>query len=419
MSEKTIDFTGDFTGKVAAIILAGGQGTRLYPLTSSRCKPSVLFGGRYRLIDIPLSNSLNCQINQIFVISQYFAGELHRHILSTYNEDLFQSGRLHLITPEKTRRGELFKGTADAVRQALDSILESSAEWFFILSGDQLYNMDLHALLSFARDKGADLTIASLSVQKEEATRMGLLKIDENNGISAFVEKPTDPNVLALFEEEGTYLASMGIYVFKREALISLLSEEGDDFGHDLIPKQLKKGKSFSFVYGGYWEDIGTVSSYYKANLLLTERKGLTFYHEGNQIISAQTQIPSSHIRGTAITDSVIGQGGIIEAEEIRGSVIGTRALIKQGTKIYESIIAGNRSYHPFFSKENPSREHFSIGENCTIHKAIIDEDCRIGNNVQLINKEGLTTYDGDGIFIRDGIIIVASGTEIPDNFVL
>lgn len=430
ISQKQND---DFFKKVATIILAGGQGTRLFPLTSMRCKPAVSFGGRYRLIDIPISNSLNSNINQIFVISQYFASELHQHILTTYQLDMFRTGGLELLTPQETSKGKAwFNGTADAIRQSLDYVLRSNAEWFLILSGDQLYNMDLISMLDFATSKDADLVIASLPVHQAEAKRMGLLKINAMSTITDFHEKPQDPQILKEYElsqaflkennkstSETQYLASMGIYIFKREALIEILKNKGDDFGQDLIPEFIHKAKCCAYLYEGYWEDIGTVSSYYQANLLLTKGKGLNTYIEDNQIYSAPQHIPNAMITGTRIKGSLIGQGSIIEAEEIENSVVGVRALIKKGTIIRNSVIAGNRTYHPFLNQAMPADQYYSIGENCHISKAIIDEECRIGDNVQLINKDNLDTYDGDGIFIRDGIIIVTSGTELPDNFVL
>jgi len=423
----------DFYKKVATIVLAGGQGTRLHPLTATRCKPSVSFGGRYRLIDIPISNSLNSNVNQIFVISQYFASELHQHILTTYQLDMFRTGGLELLTPQETAKGkEWFKGTADAIRQSLDYILHSNAEWYLILSGDQLYNMDLIEMLNFATNKDADMVIASIPVHEAEAKRMGLLKINALSTITEFYEKPQDPQILKDYElspvflkehgkkaDQAHFLASMGIYIFKREALIEILSYEGDDFGRDLIPKFINKAKCSAYLYQGYWEDIGTVASYYKANLLLTEGKGLNTYIEDNQIYAAPQHIPNAMIHGTRIRGSLIGQGSIIEADSIEHSVVGARTLIKKGTIIEDCVIAGNRTYHPFLNQAMPADQYFSIGENCKISKTIIDEECRIGNNVQLINKDKLDTYDGDGIFIRDGIIIVTSGTEIPDNFVL
>ncbi len=423
----------DFLKKVATIVLAGGQGTRLFPLTSTRCKPAVCFGGRYRLIDIPLSNSLNSRINQIFVISQYFASELHQHILSTYQLDTFRSGGLELLTPQETMKGKAwFQGTADAVRQSLEYVLRSPAEWFLILSGDQLYNMDLLEMLEFAKRKDADLVIASIPVVDTEAKRMGVLKINSVSTITEFFEKPCEPETLKEYELPSAFLkangktstqphclASMGIYIFKRKALIEILKEEGNDFGRDLIPKFIKMAKCSAYIYEGYWEDIGTVASFYNANMLLTEGRGLNTYEEDNQIYSAPQHIPNVLISGTKIKDSIIGQGGIIEANEITHSVIGIRALVKKGTIIQDSIIMGNRTYHPFMDQNIPAEQYYSIGENCRIEKAIIDEDTRIGNNVKLINKEKLETYDGDGIYIRDGIIIVTSGTEIPDNFEL
>jgi len=423
----------DFLKRVATIVLAGGQGTRLFPLTSTRCKPAVSFGGRYRLIDVPISNSLNSRINQIFVISQYFASELHQHILSTYQLDMFRSGGLELLTPQETLKGKSwFKGTADAIRQSLDYILQCSAEYFLILSGDQLYNMDLLDMLSFAKRKDADLVIASIPVHKAEATRMGLLRINSASTITEFVEKPKEEKILQKFQldeaflkekgknyKEDYYLASMGIYIFKRKALIDILKHEGNDFGKDLIPQFIEKAKCSAYIFEGYWEDIGTVASFYRANLMLTKGQGLNTYEEENRIYSAPQHIPNALICGTRVKDSIIGQGGIIEADEIYHSVIGVRALIKKGTKIRDSIVMGNRTYHPFMDQEIPSENFFSIGENCVIQKAIIDEEARIGNNVQLINKDNLETYDGEGIYIRDGIIIVTSGTEIPDNFIL
>lgn len=424
----------NFLKRVATIVLAGGQGKRLFPLTAHRCKPAVSFGGRYRLIDIPLSNSLNSRINQIFVISQYFASELHQHILSTYQLDMFRTGGLELLTPQETTKGKAwFKGTADAIRQTQEYIMRSQAEWFLILSGDQLYNMNLLDMLAFAKNKNADFVIASIIVGEEEAKRMGVLKIDDEGKICEFHEKPKDKAFLNTlrppkrFIENNhnghtinpQYLASMGIYIFKREALIEILKEQGDDFGHDLIPKYIQKAKCVTYIYKGYWEDIGTVSSYYQANLMLTEGKGLNIYEEENQIFAQPQHIPNALINGTRIKNSIIGQGGIIEAEEINHSVIGMRALIKKGTIIKDSIIVGNRTYHPFLNQVMPSDQYYSIGENCLIQKTIVDEDTRIGNNVKLVNEKGLEIYDGDGIYIRDGIIIVPSGTEIPDGFAI
>lgn len=414
----------DIVEKSATIVLAGGQGTRLFPLTATRCKPAVSFGGRYRLIDIPLSNSLNAGIAQIFVISQYFAVELHQHILSTYHLDQFRlKGGIELLSPQDTAAGKAwFRGTADAVRQTLNVILKNANEYFLILSGDQLYNMDLLEMIDLARKEDADLVIASMPVEEPEAKRMGVLKVDHSKRIVEFFEKPQDEKTLNAFrmpEKNSHWLGSMGIYVFKRSALQNILKEEGEDFGRHLIPKYIHKSKTVAYIYKGYWEDIGTVLSYYRANLILTEKDiGLNTYDLRNPIYSAPQHVPSPLINGTMVKNSLISQGSIIEAAEITHSVIGLRSIIKKKTIIRDSIIIGNRYYFP---KEEgiTNVKEYSIGENCLIQKAIIDEHTHIGNNVQLINKKNVQTMDGDGIFIRDGIIIVAPGTTLPDGYIL
>lgn len=418
----------------ASIVLAGGQGTRLYPLTANRCKPAVAFGGRYRLIDIPLSNSLNSGIYQIFVISQYFASDLHQHILSTYQLDMFRSGGIELLTPQETTQGKnWFKGTADAIRQNLDYIMQFPFEYFLILSGDQLYNMDLLKMLEWTKKCNADLVIAALPVDEPEAKRMGLLKLDDSLKAQSFFEKPQEKEILQEYQlpqqflkkhrfdtSDPKWLGSMGIYVFKRSALKQILELEGDDFGRHLIPQYVGKDKSYAFIYDGYWEDIGTVGSYYNANLILTERgKGLNAYDEKNPIYTTPQHIPGALINGTRVKNSIISHGAIIEAEEITHSVIGIRTKIKEGTVIRNSIILGNRAYIPEQFRVNSLLKEFSIGKNCIIQNAIIDENAYIGNDVQLINKNKLQKMDGEGIFIRDGIIVVTSGTVVPDGFIL
>jgi len=417
--------------KVASIVLAGGQGTRLYPLTLARCKPAVSFGGRYRLIDIPLSNSINSGINHLFVISQYLASSLQQHILATYQLDMLRAGTFKLICPEESSERKVwFNGTADAVRQNMGHLVKCPVDYFLILSGDQLYNMDFTDILNFAKSQDADLVIASLPVCEEDAKRMGLLKINHQGLVTDFCEKPQDPKVLKKFEfhekqdktqnESTNYLGSMGIYVFKRSTLMTLLQEPGDDFGKDLIPLQVKRGKSFAFVFEGYWEDIGTVKSYYHANLALTKNKNcLDMYDENHPIFTCHHNLPSPAVRNAVIHDSLISQGSIIEASEITNSIIGIRSLIKKGSVVKNSIVLGNHFYHPPYLQSPPLPEHFHIGENCLIEKAIIDEHTLIGNNVQLTNKHHLEKYDGDGIYIRDGIIIVTAGARLPNGFVL
>lgn len=411
--------------RVAAVILAGGQGTRLFPLTQHRCKPAVGFGGRYRLIDIPLSNSLNSDITRLFVISQYFASNLHQHILATYHLDFFQSGGIELLCPEEIPNRKLwFKGTADAVRQNLEHLVKSPVDYFLILSGDQLYNIDFREMIRFAKEKNADMVVASLKVPEEEASRMGVLKIDTTDHIKDFYEKPKEPEVLKRFAasdgKASFYLGSMGIYVFKREALIALLQEEGHDFGHHLIPIQVKKGNAYAYNYRGYWVDIGTIDSFYEANMALLDQKHcLDTYDESNPIYTQPYNLPNPMIKEAVIRNSLIGQGAIIEGNEIINSVIGIRSHIKCGTNISHSIVMGNHFYRPPLHQYPPLPEEFSIGENCIIEKAIIDEHTYIGNKVCLINKNKRERFDGNGVYIRDGIIIVTSGTKLPDGYLL
>lgn len=415
---------GKSTLEVATIILAGGQGTRLHPLTIHHAKSAMAYGGRYRLIDIPISNSLNSDFRQIFVIAQYLSGELQHHVCQTYHS-------VDVLTPQINEKGERerFVGTADAVRKNLPTLLKSTADYFLILSGDQLYNINFQNMLAFAKSKKTDLTIASIPVLEKDAHRMGLLKVDTNCMIVDFVEKPETglekfrldtsffkkwklkPNKLP------SYLGSMGIYVFKRDALVSLLQhDQRADFGYHLITTAVKNKKTAAFIYCGYWEDIGTVASYYEANIILTSStSGLNTYDEKNPIYTRPTFLPGPKIKRTKILQSIICEGCIIEADEISNSVIGLRSHIKQGSIIRDTVMLGNHSYLPPLQKGN--EQDFWVGENCLIEKAIIDEHVQIGDNVKLVNKAQHTCYDGEGLFVRDGIIIVTAGTKLPNNF--
>ncbi len=423
--------------QVATIVLAGGQGTRLHPLTVHHSKPAVSYGGRYRLIDIPISNSINSDFRQIFVIAQYLSAELQHHVSQTYQFDHFNPGSVDVLTPQENEGGERqwFTGTADAVRKNLPTILKSTADYFLILSGDQLYNINFQSMVAFAQKHDADLTIASLPVNKKDAKRMGLLQIDGDGKVLDFVEKPQEDAVIDRFEmpqlvcdewkmkapKKPCYLGSMGIYIFKRQTLIELLEQDPrDDFGFHLIQTAVQRGKTYSFLYHGYWEDIGTVASYYEANLMLTNAEdGLNTYDETNPIYTRSTYLPGPRIHATRINQSIICEGSIIEAEEISHSVVGMRSRIQKGTIIRDTVMMGNHLYMPPLLDGKPQKIDYGIGENCLIEKTIIDEHVKIGNNVKLINVKKLDRYEGDGIFIRDGIIIVTAGTSLPDGFVL
>lgn len=413
-----------YKGNIAAIVLAGGQGKRLYPLTMNHCKPAVPFGGRYRIIDIPISNALNSNIRRMYVLAQYLTSELQHHLQQTYVLDPFLPGSIDFITPEEKGDGEKkwFEGTADAIRQTLPTILKAPVDYYLILSGDQLYNIDFADMFAFAEKTNADLTIASLTVEEEDAKRMGLLQLDEKANVVDFYEKPQEEAILKKFRlPNSKYIGSMGIYIFKRDALIKLLQEDTrEDFGQHLIPTEIAKGKkTVAYLYNGYWEDIGTIQSFYNANLALIKGNGgLDAYNEKNPIFARPNHLPGPRIKEAKVTHSILSDGAIIEGKEIHNSIIGIRCHVGKGTIIRDSIIMGSHSYNPPKQyKEGPKK--YGIGQNCLIEKAIIDEHVYIGNNVQLINKKNLSTYDGDGIFIRDGIIVVASGTVIPDNFTL
>lgn len=413
------------------IILAGGEGSRLFPLTQSRCKPAVTFAGRYRIIDVAISNSINSSIHEIYIISQFLATTLNNYIANTYLSKPFPKAQIQILSPDATdgRKG-LYAGTADAIRKNLNFFANSSSEYFIILSGDQLYTMDLSKLLSFAHERDADLTIATLVVGKEEAKRMGVMKIDNSYQITDFYEKPKTNELLNRFalpkdlalnhgiSAHPSFLGSMGIYVFKKQALLNLLKEDPrEDFGKHLIPTQLEKGKTFAYTFQGYWEDIGTITSFYEANLRLASANTscLDLYNENYPIYTASYNLPSARVSNTRVSDSIICDGSIIHADEITNSMIGIRSQIHEGTVIKDSIIMGNQHYLPQTTFTSPIP--FSIGKNCHIQKAIIDEHCQIGNNVKLLNKSNIRNFDGEQYYIRDGIIIVPAGTRLQDGF--
>lgn len=421
--------------RAAAIILGGGQGTRLFPLTMWRCKPAMCFGGRYRLIDVPISNSINSGCHKIYVITQYLSTSLHQHIFKTYRSDVFSSGFIELLpAEEKHQNKSWFLGTADAVRQNIDYFIEAPVDYFFILSGDQLYNMDFQKMLYFAKDSDADLVIAALPIEEYDTGRMGILQIDEKSFITNFVEKPQEKKVLKKFrltkkqiesldldpEKNLQFLGSMGIYLFKRQVLLDLLQKDTrEDFGKHLIPSQVEKGKTAAYIHQGYWEDIGTIESFYNANIALTNpRPYFNCYDESRPIFSNHTNLPGAMITDTHIKNSIICEGALVEAKEISHSILGRRSIVHKGTVIRDSYVMGNNYYTPPIDSSRLPK-HFYIGENCIINKAIIDMHVCIGKNVQLINKDGLKYYDGEDVYIRDGIIVVSRGATIPDGFIL
>lgn len=418
----------DINNQIASIVLAGGRGTRLFPLTLNHCKPAVAYGGKYRLIDIPISNSINSNIRRIFVLAQYLTVELEKHLQNTYKFDAFSFGEMHFISPEEKVNNEKiwFEGTADAVRKSLPHLMDTPVEYFLILSGDQLYNIDFSKMFQFAKMSEADLTIATLPVEESIASRLGILKVDDHKHVIDFVEKPQDPKVLESFRlpkgiANKKFLGSMGIYIFKKKALISLLFEDArEDFGKHLIPTQIKRGRTSAFIYDGYWEDIGTIKSYYEANLALTNPTfALNLYNDKKPIYTTPSFLSGPKVINTNVSNSVICDGAIIHAKEITHSIIGIRSHIGEGTVIRDSVLIGNHFYFSPLHQQESVAIKANIGKNCLIENAIIDEDVQIEDDVKLINKDNLEFYDGDGIYIRDHIIIVSAKTTIKKGFIL
>ena len=416
---------------VTCIILGGGQGTRLFPLTQNRCKPALSFGGRYRLIDVPISNSLNAGINKIFVLTQFLARSLHQHIFHTYQHDHISNGFIEILSAEqRPGKTDWFQGTADAVRQNIQYLKESPSDFFLILSGDQLYRLNFEKLFSCTQQQDVDVWVATLAVNEKDASRMGIMKVNEDHHIIDFYEKPSNIAILekmktdaAILEKMGLqsidtkeFLGSMGIYLFRKKALFDLLSEDPrDDFGKHLIPSQVKKGKIATFVHEGYWEDIGTIESFYQANLALnSDNPPFNCHEEDSPIFSKPTHLPGPKIKDAHIKSSTICEGAIIEGSIVENSVVGQRAVIRKGTHILDSYITGNDAYGSLTEKNLPCLE---IGEDSFIKKSIIDKNVHIGKRVLLINQDNVQTYDGPYLHVRDGIIVVPANTKIPDDF--
>lgn len=420
---------------VAAIILGGGQGTRLFPLTMNCCKPAACVGGKYRLIDIPISNAIHSGCTKIFIITQFLATSLHQHISRTYQHGTFATGFIELLPAEqKPAQQSWFQGTADAVRQNIEYFINIPVDYFLILSGDQLYNMDFQHMLNFAMETDAELVVASLPVAEPEAKRMGLLKVNEDRFITEFYEKPQEREILDhmklpeftlrqigdTFEQKREYLGSMGIYLFKRQALLDLLKHDlREDFGKHLIPTKVKNGKAAAYLFDGYWEDIGTIGSFFEANMALTRPTSPLNCHNENRPIFFQPHfLPGPKIFNAQISDSIICEGSHIEGYMIQNSILGPRTVVKKGSVIKNSYIMGNDYYVPPVKNEKTPNS-FQIGENCILDHVIIDKHVSLGKGTQLINEKNLTHYNSEHVYIRDGIIIVTRGASLPDGFVL
>jgi glucose-1-phosphate adenylyltransferase len=412
--------------RIGCIILGGGQGTRLFPLTTRRCKPAVPFGGRYRLIDIPISNALHAGCEKLFILTQFLSSSLHRHISQSYPNLSTTKGFVEVLGVEqKSTNSGWYQGTADAVRQNLSYLTETPVDYFLILSGDQLYNMNLQEMIAFAFEKDADLVVASLPVEEKEAKRMGLLKLNDSQEVVDFYEKPQDDAILKLFEVPASmkkrvpknYLGSMGIYLFKKQTLIQLLADDlREDFGKHLIPTAVKQGGVYSYLFDGYWEDIGTVETFFHANLALTAQEPKFQCHlDHAPIYSGAHHLPGPKIKNTRLKETIVCEGSLVSADRVTRSILGPRTIVGEETVIDSSYIMGNDYYAHPAELRNPHMP--SIGMGCVIKNAIIDTNVFIGNDVEITNREKLTHYDSDLLFIRDGVVVIPHGVRIPNGF--
>ncbi len=410
---------------VVGLILGGGAGSRLQPLTNERSKPAVPIAGKYRLVDIPISNCINSGIRKIFLLTQFNSVSLHHHIGATFRFDEFSGGHVRILAAEQTLDSEgWFQGTADAVRRSMRHFLGEKADLVVILSGDQLYRMDLQDVIESHVANGADLTISTKPVVREEAGSLGIMQVDETGRIVSFAEKPGDTPLLdelraPLYEEER-YLASMGIYVFNVDVLKKLLSESTEtDFGKHIIPGAINSHKVYSYIFDDYWEDIGTIRSFWAANLALTDPlPSFSFYDMSAPIYTRMRYLPPSKINECDLSRCLLTEGCIITGKRIDHAVIGLRALVGEGTEIEDSIIMG-ADYYEHGEITHESGIPLGIGKNCIIKQAIIDKNARIGDGV-VISPEGKPPDEvADLYWIRDGIMVIPKNTVIASGTVL
>ncbi|MEH2365712.1 glucose-1-phosphate adenylyltransferase [Nostoc sp.] len=427
--------------KVLSIILGGGAGTRLYPLTKLRAKPAVPVAGKYRLIDIPVSNCINSEIFKIYVLTQFNSASLNRHIARTYNFTGFNEGFVEVLAAQQTPENpNWFQGTADAVRQYLWLMEEWNADEYLILSGDHLYRMDYRQFIQRHRETGADITLSVIPIDERRASDFGLMKIDDSGRIIDFSEKPkgealtkmrVDTSVLGLSKEqaqEQPYIASMGIYVFKKEVLFKLLREgtERTDFGKEIIPDASKDYNVQAYLFDDYWEDIGTIEAFYHANLALTQQPQppFSFYDEKAPIYTRARYLPPSKLLDCQVTESMIGEGCILKNCRIQHSVLGVRSRIESGCVIEESLLMGADFYQAFVERQcNVEKGDIpvGIGTDSIIRGAIIDKNASIGHDVKIINKDNVQEADREsqGFYIRSGIVVVLKNAVIPDGTII
>jgi glucose-1-phosphate adenylyltransferase len=418
-----------------AVILGGGAGTRLYPLTATRSKPAVPIAGKYRLVDIPISNCINSSINRIWVLTQFNSASLNKHIKNTYQFSQFSHGFVDILAAEQTPDNPgWFQGTADAVRQSLRHIQQHESEYVLILSGDQLYQMDFQAMIDKHKSSGAQISIATIPVGDREAPEFGIMKVDENGMIASFIEKPKKEMLPDWVSDTGdemkaqgrNYLASMGIYIFDRKLLFDLLLEEYEnstDFGKEIMPNSIEKYKVASYQYDGYWTDIGNIYSFFEANLALTnDIPPFNLYDKTQTIYTRARMLPPAKISGTTLEKTIIAEASIINASRIENSVIGIRSRIGHGTTIVSCYMMGADYFETIEEMADAAQKNIpniGVGQRCYIKNCIIDKNCRIGDDVKIIGGSHLEATDHALYTIKDGIVVLKKNAIIPNGFQL
>ena len=415
-----------------AVIMGGGAGTRLFPLTKDRAKPAVPLGGKYRLVDIPISNCLNSGLRSIYVLTQFNSMSLHRHIQASYKFDNFSRNFVDILAAQQTPEGsEWYQGTADAVRQNMRYFLERPFDYYLILSGDQLYRMDFRALLHQHIRAGADITLATKAIGRAQVSAFGIMQSDAHRRVTKFVEKPKDEAVLSEFKmgpellasidakaDAELFQASMGIYVFNRDVLVDCLNNDLADFGKHVIPESIEGRQVSGYIFNGYWEDIGTIRAFYEANLDLTDLvPQYSFFEAASPIYTHPRFLPGSQVNGATLRQAIISDGCIISDAHIERSVIGVRSIIESGATIRNSIVMGADFYETDPSTDRQRQPPIGIGRNCVIDRAIIDKNARIADGVVITPEGKPTDYDGGNYFIRDGIVVVPKNAVIPAGF--
>jgi glucose-1-phosphate adenylyltransferase len=425
---------------VLSLILGGGRGERLFPLTKLRSKPAVPVAGKYRLIDIPISNCINSGLNRIYVLTQFMSVSLHRHIANTYKFDMFARGFVEVLAAQQTIEGSSwYQGTADAVRQNLRQIEDDFGEHVLILSGDQLYRMDFQKMARTHVEAGADATIAVLPVKYEEVHALGIIGADEKGRVRGFIEKPQEKEKAdqyltqaAWIEKRGIaakgrgYLASMGIYLFKKSVLLKMLTTPPlePDFGKHIFPRYYKDHPIHVHLFDGYWEDLGTIKSYHESSLALAgDNPPFDFADPTGIIYTRMRFLPAARITDAVIKQCLISDGCIVQSgSTIHKALLGVRSRVGRNTVIHETVIIGADRYESEEEREanrRTSRPSFNVGDGCIIERAILDKDCRIGNNVRITNQRKVQREDGPFYAIRDGIVVIPKGAEVPDNAVI